>query len=71
MRFTRELTVGLTLLATLAVIVFVGGFIPIIGAVVDRDLDRAGQLPPGARIRFRIAAPRAADAADSPATPAP
>ncbi|MDR7234654.1 MULTISPECIES: urea amidolyase family protein [unclassified Agrococcus] len=33
-----------------------GGY-PIIGAVVDRDLDLAGQLPPGARIRFRIAAP--------------
>jgi len=33
-----------------------GGY-PIIGAVVDRDLDLAGQLPPGARIRFRIAEP--------------
>ncbi|WP_413319978.1 urea amidolyase family protein [Agrococcus sp. 1P02AA] len=31
-----------------------GGY-PVIGAVVDRDLDRAGQLPPGARIRFRVA----------------
>jgi KipI family sensor histidine kinase inhibitor len=31
-----------------------GGY-PIIGAIVDRDLDRAGQLPPGSRIRFRIA----------------
>lgn len=30
-----------------------GGY-PIIGAVVDRCLDLAGQLPPGARIRFRI-----------------
>ena len=30
-----------------------GGY-PIIGAVIDRDLDRAGQLPPGARIRFRV-----------------
>ena len=30
-----------------------GGY-PIIGAVVDRDLDHAGQLPPGARIRFRL-----------------
>jgi len=30
-----------------------GGY-PIIGAVVDRDLDLAGQLPPGARIRFRV-----------------
>lgn len=30
-----------------------GGY-PIIGAVVDRHLDRAGQLPPGARVRFRI-----------------
>ncbi|WP_029149647.1 urea amidolyase family protein [Microbacterium indicum] len=29
-----------------------GGY-PIIGAVVDADLDIAGQLPPGARIRFR------------------
>lgn len=32
-----------------------GGY-PVIGAVVDRDLDRAGQLPPGARIRFHLAA---------------
>ncbi|HET8866791.1 MAG TPA: urea amidolyase family protein [Agrococcus sp.] len=31
-----------------------GGY-PIIGAVVDRHLDRAGQLPPGSRIRFRVA----------------
>lgn len=31
-----------------------GGY-PIIGALVDRDLDVAGQLPPGARVRFRIA----------------
>lgn len=30
-----------------------GGY-PIIGAVIDRDLDRAGQLPPSARIRFRV-----------------
>jgi KipI family sensor histidine kinase inhibitor len=30
-----------------------GGY-PIIGAVVDRDLDLAGQLPPGSRVRFRI-----------------
>ena len=30
-----------------------GGY-PIVGAVVDADLDLAGQLPPGARIRFRI-----------------
>ncbi|UWF77673.1 MULTISPECIES: urea amidolyase family protein [Microbacterium] len=30
-----------------------GGY-PIIGAVTDRCLDLAGQLPPGARIRFRI-----------------
>ncbi|MEI7055530.1 biotin-dependent carboxyltransferase family protein [Nocardioides sp. CCNWLW239] len=29
-----------------------GGY-PIIGAVIDRDLDLAGQLPPGVRIRFR------------------
>ncbi|WP_345749995.1 5-oxoprolinase subunit B/C family protein [Microbacterium rhizophilus] len=29
-----------------------GGY-PIIGAVIDADLDLAGQLPPGARIRFR------------------
>ena len=33
-----------------------GGY-PVIGAVVDRDLDLAGQLPPGARIRFRVSAP--------------
>ncbi|SDR66558.1 5-oxoprolinase subunit B/C family protein [Agrococcus carbonis] len=32
-----------------------GGY-PIIGAVVDRDLDLAGQLPPGSRVRFRIVA---------------
>lgn len=31
-----------------------GGY-PVIGAVVDRDLDRAGQLPPGARVRFHLA----------------
>ncbi|WP_309128850.1 urea amidolyase family protein [Microbacterium sp.] len=31
-----------------------GGY-PIIGALTDRCLDLAGQLPPGARIRFRIA----------------
>ncbi|GAA1728522.1 urea amidolyase family protein [Microbacterium paludicola] len=31
-----------------------GGY-PIIGAVIDADLDLAGQLPPGARIRFRLA----------------
>lgn len=37
-----------------------GGY-PVIAAVVDRDLDRAGQLPPGARIRFHLAA-RAAGA---------
>lgn len=38
-----------------------GGY-PIVGAVIDADLDRAGQLPPGARIRFRvIAATGAAD----------
>lgn len=30
-----------------------GGY-PIIGAVVDRDLDLAGQLPPGALVRFRV-----------------
>ena len=30
-----------------------GGY-PIIGAVVDSDLDLAGQLPPGSRIRFRV-----------------
>jgi allophanate hydrolase subunit 2 len=30
-----------------------GGY-PVIGAVVDRDLDLAAQLPPGARVRFRI-----------------
>ncbi|MEU4453718.1 5-oxoprolinase/urea amidolyase family protein [Nocardioides sp. NPDC023903] len=33
-----------------------GGY-PIIGAVIDRDLDLAGQLPPGVRIRFRPVAP--------------
>lgn len=33
-----------------------GGY-PIVGAVVDADLDLAGQLPPGARIRFRIVRP--------------
>ena len=31
-----------------------GGY-PIVGALTDRCLDLAGQLPPGARIRFRIA----------------
>lgn len=30
-----------------------GGY-PIIAAVTDRSLDLAGQLPPGARIRFRV-----------------
>lgn len=30
-----------------------GGY-PVIGAVVDADLDRAGQLAPGMRVRFRI-----------------
>ncbi|UJP09256.1 carboxyltransferase domain-containing protein [Microbacterium sp. KUDC0406] len=33
-----------------------GGY-PIIGAVIDADLDLAGQLPPGARVRFRVAQP--------------
>ncbi|MET8522609.1 urea amidolyase family protein [Nocardioides sp. NPDC004968] len=33
-----------------------GGY-PIIGAVIDRDLDLAGQLPPGVRIRFRPVTP--------------
>ncbi|MBO0980717.1 urea amidolyase family protein [Microbacterium sp. SD291] len=33
-----------------------GGY-PIIGALTDRCLDLAGQLPPGCRIRFRIADP--------------
>jgi biotin-dependent carboxylase-like uncharacterized protein len=33
-----------------------GGY-PIIGALTDRCLDLAGQLPPGVRIRFRIADP--------------
>lgn len=33
-----------------------GGY-PIIGAVIDRDLDLAGQLPPGVHIRFRPVAP--------------
>ncbi|QUW20033.1 biotin-dependent carboxyltransferase family protein [Agrococcus sp. Marseille-Q4369] len=31
-----------------------GGY-PIVGAVVDADLDLVGQLPPGARIRFVLA----------------
>ncbi|GAA4486795.1 urea amidolyase family protein [Microbacterium panaciterrae] len=30
-----------------------GGY-PVIGAVVDADLDLAGQLPPGSRIRFAV-----------------
>jgi KipI family sensor histidine kinase inhibitor len=30
-----------------------GGY-PVIGAVVDADLDRAGQLAPGMRVRFRV-----------------
>lgn len=30
-----------------------GGY-PIVACVVDEHLDRAGQLPPGARVRFRI-----------------
>ncbi|WP_193597696.1 urea amidolyase family protein [Microbacterium sp. YJN-G] len=33
-----------------------GGY-PIIGALTDSSLDLAGQLPPGARIRFRITDP--------------
>jgi len=33
-----------------------GGY-PVIGAVVDADLDLAGQLPPGARVRFRLSEP--------------
>ncbi|MBO1768776.1 5-oxoprolinase/urea amidolyase family protein [Agrococcus sp. TF02-05] len=33
-----------------------GGY-PVIGAVVDDDLDLAGQLPPGACIRFRVERP--------------
>ncbi|MGB3730993.1 carboxyltransferase domain-containing protein [Microbacterium sp.] len=39
-----------------------GGY-PIIGALTDRCLDLAGQLPPGVRIRFRVA--DAADGADA------
>ncbi|MDQ0614258.1 KipI family sensor histidine kinase inhibitor [Microbacterium sp. W4I4] len=35
-----------------------GGY-PIIGALTDRCLDLAGQLPPGTRIRFRIVDPSA------------
>src|SRR5690606_40604753 len=35
-----------------------GGY-PIIGALTDRCLDLAGQLPPGARIRFRVVDPSA------------
>ncbi|MDA4894716.1 urea amidolyase family protein [Streptomyces sp. MS2A] len=42
-----------------------GGY-PIIGAVVDRDLDLAGQLPPGARIRFRAAPRRGASSEEDP-----
>jgi len=34
-----------------------GGY-PIIGALTDHCLDVAGQLPPGARIRFRVVDPR-------------
>ncbi len=51
-----------------------GGY-PIIGALTDCCLDLAGQLPPGARIRFRVAAPgaavgcRGADAADAACPP--
>ncbi|MBS1674567.1 MAG: biotin-dependent carboxyltransferase family protein, partial [Actinobacteria bacterium] len=30
-----------------------GGY-PVIGAVIDADLDLAGQLPPGSRIRFAL-----------------
>lgn len=30
-----------------------GGY-PVIAAVIDADLDLAGQLPPGARVRFRV-----------------
>lgn len=30
-----------------------GGY-PVIGAVIDADLDRAGQLAPGMRVRFRV-----------------
>lgn len=41
-----------------------GGY-PIIGALTDRCLDLAGQLPPGARIRFRIAGSAAPDSAVS------
>ncbi len=33
-----------------------GGY-PVIGAVVDAHLDLVGQLPPGARVRFRSRAP--------------
>ncbi|GAT74420.1 urea amidolyase-like protein [Microbacterium sp. HM58-2] len=41
-----------------------GGY-PIVGALTDRCLDLAAQLPPGARIRFRVApsSSRSADAA--------
>lgn len=35
-----------------------GGY-PVIAAVVEADLDLAGQLPPGARIRFRVERPPA------------
>lgn len=40
-----------------------GGY-PIIGALTDRSLDLAGQLPPGARIRF-VTAPGTGPVADS------
>ena len=43
-----------------------GGY-PIIGALTDRCLDLAGQLPPGARIRFRVV--DAADRRSSPSEP--
>ncbi|MFE4002784.1 5-oxoprolinase/urea amidolyase family protein [Nocardioides sp. YIM B13467] len=44
-----------------------GGY-PIIGAVIDRDLDLAGQLPPGVRIRFRPVAPTVPILAVGPTT---
>ena len=33
-----------------------GGY-PVIATVIDADLDRAAQLPPGARVRFRLSGP--------------
>jgi allophanate hydrolase subunit 2 len=37
-----------------------GGY-PVIGVLTDADADRAAQLRPGQRVRFRWTRPRAAD----------